>query len=312
MSNKSNILSKLFKLKIYQCDGQEFENLFIEVQKAKCGTNFNVVRACGQFGDEKNDGYNSLTNEYYQVYGPEDILKSLSYAISKLNTDVPGLMKSWKHAKKIYYVVNDKFKGLGFGPNENHKLQELNDAIIELDMSLNVGVFQYTAHDLSNDFLSLSENQQESIVGNVDGYDDSLDELLTYADFSRLFKHILTLPNLKEKEKLYPPKYDDKLIVNNFSEEVKCRLKIAHLNHGALDDFFDNNESGLEIEVKEKLAYAYENGMKICNGDSDSVYFYIIEKICNEQSRVEVQAAESVINYYFESCDIYKSPEEVL
>ena len=100
MSNKSNILSKLFKLKIYQCDGQEFENLFIEVQKAKCGTNFNVVRACGQFGDEKNDGYNSLTNEYYQVYGPEDILKSLSYAISKLNTDVPGLMKSWKHAKK--------------------------------------------------------------------------------------------------------------------------------------------------------------------------------------------------------------------
>jgi hypothetical protein len=48
----------------------------------------------------------------FQVYGSEDIGKSISYAKEKLKDDFFGLLQAWKPINEFYFIINDKFKGI--------------------------------------------------------------------------------------------------------------------------------------------------------------------------------------------------------
>ena len=48
---------------------------------------FRPVKAHGSIGDKKNDGYDSKTGTYYQVYAPDDVRKTQGEALSKLRRD---------------------------------------------------------------------------------------------------------------------------------------------------------------------------------------------------------------------------------
>ena len=102
----------MFQNKIYSSDAQEFENLFTKIMQYRYN-DFRAVKPQGSLGDMKNDGYLIDDGAFYQVYGPEDISKSIDTAINKLEVDSEGLINKWNKANinKFNYVVNDKYKG---------------------------------------------------------------------------------------------------------------------------------------------------------------------------------------------------------
>lgn len=305
--NKRFMYSKLFQLKIYESDGYGFQHLFEKVMKSKHSSNFSVVKPTGKIGDKKNDGYLNENHTYYQVYGPENIANSIKYAISKIKTDVDGLLKEWCNANSIFYVVNDKFKG--FSPEVHQGIEEIKNELAKLSKSKGILIKLFSAQDLLNIFLSLDEIYQIDIVGTIEAYDYSIEEILTYDDFSKVINHILSLPYIEQKDTLFPPDYDKKIEVNAFSDEIRERLKIAHLNNADLQGFFSNCNPTIEESIKNRLSNLY---LELCvkyNDDSDLIFEGLVRDLSPIQTRAAVHATESIVSYYFESCDIFKSTE---
>ncbi len=56
----------LFKNKVYECDKQAYEDLFVRIMQND-NVNFEPVKPQGQYGDRKNDGFDKVKGIYYQV-----------------------------------------------------------------------------------------------------------------------------------------------------------------------------------------------------------------------------------------------------
>ena len=63
----------LFKNKVYQHKGQAFEDFFVSIM-TKANPEFQAVKAYGNIGDRKNDGFVRSTGTYYMLQF-SDIIK---------------------------------------------------------------------------------------------------------------------------------------------------------------------------------------------------------------------------------------------
>lgn len=112
--NDKVLARKLFRLKIYETDGQAYENLFTSVIKSKF-PDFVPIEPSGKMGDCKNDGYRPELGHYYQVHAPKELSHSTRKAAAKkARGDFEGLQGFWGDYSKIreyHFVCNDKYRG---------------------------------------------------------------------------------------------------------------------------------------------------------------------------------------------------------
>ena len=76
----------------------------------KADPNFEPVKAYGNIGDMKNDGFDRFTGTYYQIFAPEDITKDKTIydAVKKFKTDFDGLYNKWNNLctiKKFFLKI---------------------------------------------------------------------------------------------------------------------------------------------------------------------------------------------------------------
>src|SRR5699024_508652 len=112
----------LFKNKIYESNGQAFEDLFTSIMNY-VDQDFRSIKPWGNIGDRKNDGYIKRTETFYQVYAPEDIQKSYYNIINKIHINFSGLINQWNSVKNFYFVINDKYKGVH--PDAEQKMDQI-------------------------------------------------------------------------------------------------------------------------------------------------------------------------------------------
>jgi hypothetical protein len=159
--NTKAFARNMLRLRIHESDGQAYEDLFVRVM-TYAHPDFRAVKAHGRIGDRKNDGYDSTSGTYYQVYAPKDIRRANRNAQKKLRTDFPGLKTFWDpvcSVKRFFYVVNDKYNGVN---------PELEREIA--GMAKNFGLDEakpFLAKDLEATVFSLSSDQIVSLVGHV-------------------------------------------------------------------------------------------------------------------------------------------------
>src|SRR5450432_2623348 len=109
--NAKAFARNMLRLRIHESDAQAYEDLFVRAM-VYADPNFRPVKPHGNAGDRKNDGFNSTTGTYYQVYAPEDIRRSAGNALKKLREDFSGLKAFWDGlypVRRFFYVVNDKY-----------------------------------------------------------------------------------------------------------------------------------------------------------------------------------------------------------
>ena len=246
----------MFQNKIYSSDAQEFENLFTKIMGYRYN-NFRAVKPQGPLGDMKNDGYILNTGTFYQVYGPEDIAKSIEKSITKLNEDSEGLIDKWSNDSNINsfnYVVNDKYKGANVTVHK--KLLELDRILnkIAADNKIKTGLI--VAKDLENLLFELDEDSIIAIVGLPPRTNAIYD--VDYDALNEVVNHILNLPAKNYTDELYVPDFDEKIKFNGLSKIVARRLDSAAINYGDVEVYFENQGDFLRDDIKNRFKKLYD------------------------------------------------------
>lgn len=301
----------LFKNKIMSSDGQAFENLFTQIMTER-HVDFRAVKPQGQLGDMKNDGYILSTGEFYQVYGPENIAKSIKAAIKKLEDDYEGLFNNWKddvEIKKFSYVVNDKYKGALVEVHKN--LIELSEKLKDLGDYKQITANLIVAKDLEKILFELEEDSVISIVGLIPTTQNIFN--VDYDCLNHVIDHILNLPTKDYIDEFYIPDFDEKIKFNGLSKVISNRIETSAINYGDIETYFEYNGDFLRNTIKNKFKELYLESKNEIKSDeqnfADRRYMYILKKSMPENSNLAIQqATDCLMAFYFESCDIFETP----
>ena len=298
----------LFKNKIFQYNGQAFEDFFVSIM-TKANSDFQPVKAHGSIGDKKNDGYVSNTGTYYQVYAPEDIGKEKTVydAVNKLETDFMGLYEYWNdkcEIKQYNFVVNDKYEGLSVPIHK--KVFELKSN----PLYANIDIRTFTAKDLERVFGSLNEMDMQDIVGFIPEVSigvieyDALNEVVNYLMNAELPE--------ASGDKLVVPDFTEKIIFNNLNKEIENRLITGSYQEGFLNNYFNENP-GLKDILQKKFNALYGQACDIIDdvqeNAADCRCVYILENAAPKRTNSIFGAIWVLMAYYFSTCDIFEEPK---
>lgn len=298
----------MFRLKIYESNGQAFEDLFSKVMESK-NPNFKRVKPQGSLGDRKNDGYDQIQGKYYQAYGPEDLKNNVADAMAKLEDDFSGLIAYWDSISKVreyYFVLNDRFKGTYPGIEKKLSLikeKHRNDGL-EVCTTL-------LTKEIEDTFLSLTDDNIIWIVGLIP--DPSNIRTLDYSILSEIISHVMKYQGeYMAPGRLIVPDYYEKISFNRLSDIVKDLLKGANYVHGAIDDYFKYNSDYAKQALRDKMNEIYlESKSKFSETElenNDVIFFDILDKVSPDSDLSTKNASLVVISYFFESCDIFEDP----
>ncbi|HHV84543.1 MAG TPA: hypothetical protein GXX42_01825 [Petrimonas sp.] len=301
--NTRYIVRLIFQNRIYTCDGAAFESFFTQVMQSH-NHNFRQVKPQGQYGDRKNDGFDSTTGTYYQVYAPEDIRIKEKDTIEKLVTDFTGLYSYWQSITPIrsfFYVVNDKYKGVYASLYE--ELQKIKTQYPEIVTD------SFLSKNLEDIFLGLDETAIDGIIGIIPSPDDISVE---YGVMKNVVDYLLKVETNPQQEVIpINPDFGNKISFNKLSEQVAAYLKSHRINEYAINDFFELNSDFAKNELRNVFNGLYTEALSAIpdsEDKNDKVFFYIYDKSYPKHSVAVDAAIFTLMAYYFEYCDIFEAP----
>lgn len=297
----------IFKTKIYENDGQKFEDFFVKILK-KSNSSFQPVKAHGNIGDRKNDGFDKTNGTYYQVFAPENIekQKTITDAVSKLVEDFEGAFKHWNPICKInkfYYVVNDKYKGCPAPIHE--KLIELDKEYSDIDFEI------FAAGDLEDVFINLDE---DNIIDVISFIPSSGLESLDYSVLNEAIEYILGCESDISLDASFDvPDFDDKIQFNLLNDHIDRWLKSASYSLGDLNRYFKRNSNFVKKELRDKFNEFYVESKGKFKDDVEDYnnlrFIYILKKACPNNKKMVRDSVLVLMACFFESCDIFENPK---
>ena len=307
MNNEEKYIARLmFKNKIFQKDGQAYEDFFVKVLKHH-NPNFLPVKAHGQFGDRKNDGFDKTTGTYYQVYAPEDLEKRKKRAVEKFKEDFDDLYKYWNDkvtpVKEFFYVLNNKYRAV---PQIIYPvLEEIKRkySSVQVNILLN--------QDLEEIFLKLPDDKIYDIIGYIP--DPLTIQVVDFKAMNQVIEYLLSIESPYIKEAIpEKPDFEKKIVFNKLSARPANLLRTGDYQASNLDEYF-KYESQLKEILKKIFNNIYKRGLEVVpNGDdkNDTVFFYILENASSDKKKPVQDAVLVLMSYYFEYCDIFEEPKE--
>lgn len=311
MTPQEKVLArKLFKIKIYENEGQAFEQLFTQIMNYAY-PDFIQIKPQGRYGDRKNDGYIPSLGYYYQVYAPEnpEATRTRNVAVAKARDDFKGLIDAWHHIHPIEgyrFAFNDKYKG---------SFPAIEEALAKIKTEYKLEVSEvFLAKHLEDVLFSLDADRILTIVGFIP--DPAAISDLDYSLLSEVIEHIIKVSRpIDLVSALTVPDFDKKIQFNGLSHSVAAFLQNGSYQSGAIDEYFNKNSVFARQELRDALNKIYLASMEEDYAEvSDDVsegdlrFFHILNKITPVKSKSAQDAAFVLMAYYFESCDIFEDP----
>lgn len=297
----------MFKNRIYQYEGKQFEDFFVEIMQ-KADPRFQPVKAYGNIGDRKNDGFIKEDGIYYQVFSPEEITKNKTIydAVIKLEDDFNKLFTYWNEIspiKEYYFVVNDKYRGIP---------EPLISKVVDLekrDEYKGIKIEIFSANNLQNTFNQLNDDNKREIVGYIP---DEISSTIEFDALHETVKYLLNIDfSINYGDNLVVPNFDDKIQFNNLSEVVNNELVMGSYQEGALKKYF-NDSPGVKGILQEKFRALYEEAkqeiLETYDSYADCRYYYILERACPKRTLSIKTSVVILMAYFFSSCDIFEEP----
>lgn len=306
--DKLYIARVIFKNRVLSSHGQVFEDLFVRVMQAS-DKDFRPVKPQGRIGDKKNDGFNKVKGQYYQVYSPEDTADKEKESYKKLESTFDELYDYWQPIspiKEFYWVYNDKFQ-TGVYPS-------IEKALANIEQKYGIKANPFLCKDLEDVFLALSESEIIDILG---GYlpdnncieDVELSVLGEVIDFliqGKFNPNNITFPN--------DINFDKKIRFNKLSKTFATLLKTAFYQDYIISEYFKYNSKFTKENLKTVFSGFYKEALEEISGEfpekADLVFEYIMEKAKPRNNMAVTNAVLALMAHYFESCDIYEEPVE--
>lgn len=285
-----------FQNMVYRCDGQAFENLFIEIMNYTVD-DFQAIKPWGNIGDRKNDGYVKSEGAFYQVYSPEDINKSYPEAVRKLHKDFGGLISQWFPVKKFFFVINDRYNGVNADCEQ--AIQDIKEKHKLADARI------LTAKDLENMVFALEDDQILKIVGYLPDPSNLL--MVDYSVLNEVISFIMNIPLENDnKSAIRLPNWEEKIKFNNLSEIVTDYLLKATMHLASLEEYLSNNSDFVADVLRDKLNEIYQMEKKTKFGDD--LFLAIMNELSPKRTRIYQETVIVIMAKYFEACDIFEEP----
>ena len=296
MNNQEKALARqLFKLKLHEANGQAFEDIFTAIM-GYAEADFQPIKAWGNIGDRKSDGYIKSKGIFFQVFAPEEISKSYVNVVKKLNDDFEGLIQQWTPVHEFYFVVNDKYKGI------NADCEQAIQAIKRVYTLKNTGF--KTAKDIENLLFTLDDDQIYTITG---FFPDPALIQLDYAVLNEVIQHLMSssLPKASDSAAIYPD-WDDKISFNQLARLDAEFLNNGFFQLGSLDEYLNNQSNFFADEVKDKIRQIYIKNKEHYAGSD--LFWQIVDDISPKANRSYQSVSIILMAKYFETCDIFEEP----
>lgn len=309
MDMNNLLYAQIFDNKIYTCGGYDFQYLFFEIMKNKYKEQFVMPKPQGRYGDKKNDGYIVDKGQYFAVYGPDSYDLNISYTISKMDTDLTGLIENinsgaWKNPVNTFiFVVNTR--------HNNILPVEIIQKTEELSNKYGIYVTVWTSYDLRSIFNELTEPQKQFI-------------LQCYVALDNITLNIQVLNKIIEKvNKLNCSKskidgimeFEKKIAFNNLDDNRASDLLSASYSINTIDQVLDELDSTglLQEQLSDLLRKIYEEA-KDKLSDENQIFDYIISKLMETSStdlreidlKIIRETVLIIMSKYFENCTIFE------
>ncbi len=301
-----------FTLDAIKAEGQSYENLFGSVMTKRCN-DFRLIRAYGNIGDRKNDGFIPSTGTYFQVYAPDDInsKRTVVNAVEKLETDFSILLKNWDDTSKVLcfkYVLNDKQKGCP-APVEQ-KMGELRNLYPDIKFST------FTLDDLKKEFLELNVYDQQSIIGFIPSIENF--KTVSVSIIAMTIEHLKANHNVDTlvNEDFNLLTFDQKINFNFLNKQISDLMKKAETQNYILEDYFNrHDDKKLKSLVRDMFVYMYLVEKEIYQTlnyiNSPIIFYTILNKCSVDKSEEAINSCLVLMSYFFISCDIFEKPNRV-
>lgn len=308
ISNAEQYIAKIiFRNRIFEYQGQQFEDFFVKLMSAH-NPNFKPVKAHGNIGDQKNDGFDKVNGKYYQVFSPEDITNSrtINYGVKKMETDFKKLFDHWNKIcpiKEYFFVVNDKYNGIAAPYHELIIELKKNEKYKDVEINL------LSANDLEKTFNSLDDSSKQDIVGLIP------EEYFPVVEMEALQKTVIYLMGVETTVdnigNLVVPDFGEKIIFNGLNPNIGTMLNNASFQEGHLSSYFKENPGVKEL-LQKKFSYLYEQSKIVISKTqkdfADLRFCWIVDEAAMNKTLPIITSVYVLMSYYFSSCDIFEEP----
>lgn len=290
------------RLMLRQSSGDSFQDFFSRAMQKRFGDDFVRVRPFGRKGDKGCDGYLQSSGKLFQCYGALNGDKGkVDYLIEKMEEDFTKAKTKLGTIMKEWHMVHNLIDGLPIEAVE--KLEELK----KHNPTIGFGFFALESFEhLIN---RLPELDVVDLLGPVASNKDAED--LQVAVIRDLVNGIVARNDGESSPPKQPigPVPADKLSANDLPEHWRQLIAGGWQNAHIVGSYFDQRPDPL---VGEKTAalfnerYRYLRAQALPPGSiMDALYEFVTGT--GSVAPARQVAAQSILAYLFESCDIFEN-----
>ena len=278
--------------------GVGFQDFFSDVMEAVYDTDFVRLRPYGS--DKGCDGYRQKTGDVYACYGALDEgAVEHRNAVRKLNADFTMASNNLFHIMKGWYFVHNFRKGIQVPLIE--RIEELKKENPYLNIEIHSPIKIIGLVNL------LSDCKREKLIGSVPKESDYRD-----LEFDEVEKVIMALtPHMKTQDassEKVEPVNQEKLNFNRLSPIIKGVINNARINTPRIREYFrDHTEPNYGERIADIFRKKYSE-LKSKEIEPDDIFEELWGFASDgSQSVARRGAIDSILSYFFDSCDIFEN-----
>lgn len=288
----------VFHRKVLEASGEEFQSLFVQIMERICPDTFEAVRPYGNQGDWKCDG--RLGSQYFQCYAPNDM--RASEAIAKITTDFHGCIAKWGAKVLEWTFVHNAPDGLP--PQVRSHIDDLKG------QNTHIAISEWHRNRLWGLLRELPYTTRAEILGAVPSPEDL--QNVSFAELQVIVKYLAKPVAIHpEFGTVLPP--DRKIRKNELGPYSTTLLQVGTQQWGRVKDYIDRHP---DPEVGEVLRQHFNNEYSRLReaypGDPDTIFGKLLRfASCSSDDSKMQGAGLAVLTYFFITCDVFETTEEV-
>ena len=290
------------RLMLRQSSGDSFQDFFSRVMQKRFGDDFVRVRPFGQKGDKGCDGYLQSSGKLFQCYGALNGDKGkVDYLIDKMEEDFTKAKTKLGKIMKEWHMAHNLVDGLPIEAVE--KLEALKK------QNPTIGFGFFALESFQQVINVLPESDVVDLLGPVASNKDAED--VQVAVIRDMVNGIVSQNDGKSS----PPKQqigpvpNDKLSANNLPEHWRQLIAGGWQNAYIVGAYFDQHPDPL---IGEKAAALFNERYQYLRAQSlppvsimDALYEFVTGT--GSVAPARQVAAQAILAYLFESCDIFEN-----
>lgn len=290
------------RLTLRQSSGDAFQDFFSRTMQKRHGDDFVRVRPFGQKGDKGCDGYLNSSGKLFQCYGAlngdegkvDYLVKKMGDDFEKAKLKLGAIMKEW-------HMVHNLVDGLPIEAVETLK------ALEEANPQIKFGFFALESFEKI--ICELPEVDLSELLGPTATNQDAEDLQVTV--LSDLVNGIVaqTPSNAPPSSQPIGPVPVDKLKANELPEYWRQLISGGWQNAHIVGSYFDLHPNPLMGEAVAAMfneRYQYLRSQQLTPGSIMDGLYEFVTGIGAVQAVRQV-AAQALLAYLFESCDIFEN-----